>query len=248
MYIGGLPERAGARDIEKLFEKYGRVKGINVKSGFAFIEYEDGRDADDAVYDLDGKPFMGERVMVQIARGTPHGRDRERWGGEGRGGRGGHGGHGGHGDRRMSPERGERPPFQATGGQARRASWLEKYGPPERTDYRIVVENLSTRVSWQDLKDYMRQAGEVTYADAHNETRGEGIVEFASRKDMEKALDMLDGCEFNGKNITLIREKHRRSGSGKERKRSLSRSPRRSRSPDVKGSERSRSRSREPVV
>ena len=36
----------------------------------------------------------------------------------------------------MSPERGERPPFQATGGQARRASWLEKYGPPERTDYR----------------------------------------------------------------------------------------------------------------
>ena len=63
---------------------------------------------------------------------------------------------------------------------------------------------------WQDLKDYMRQAGEVTYADAHNETRGEGIVEFASRKDMEKALDMLDGCEFNGKNITLIREKHRR--------------------------------------
>ena len=61
VYIGGLPERAGARDIEKLFEKYGRVRGINVKSGFAFIEYEDGRDADDAVYDLDGKPFMGER-------------------------------------------------------------------------------------------------------------------------------------------------------------------------------------------
>ena len=61
VYIGGLPERAGARDIEKLFEKYGRVRGINVKSGFAFIEYEDGRDADDAVYDLDGKNFMGER-------------------------------------------------------------------------------------------------------------------------------------------------------------------------------------------
>ena len=61
VYIGGLPERAGPRDIEKLFEKYGRVRGLNLKSGFAFIEYEDGRDADDAVYDLDGKLFMGER-------------------------------------------------------------------------------------------------------------------------------------------------------------------------------------------
>ena len=71
----------------------------------------------------------------------------------------------------------------------------------------------------QDLKDYMRQAGEVTYADAHNEVRGEGIVEFASRKDMEKALDMLDGCEFNGKNITLVREKDRRFRS--QRKESI---------------------------
>ena len=65
----------------------------------------------------------------------------------------------------------------------------------------------------------MRQAGEVTYADAHNEMRGEGIVEFASRKDMEKALDMLDGCEFNGKNITLVREKDRRFRS--QRKESI---------------------------
>ena len=71
VYIGGLPERAGARDIEKLFEKYGRVRGINIKSGFAFIEYEDGRDADDAVYDLDGKPFMGER-WVREESCKPH--------------------------------------------------------------------------------------------------------------------------------------------------------------------------------
>ncbi len=34
----------------------------------------------------------------------------------------------------------------------------------------------------QDLKDYMRQAGEVTYADAHKPRRNEGCVEFASEK------------------------------------------------------------------
>ena len=80
--------------------------------------------------------------------------------------------------------------------------WTEELGTESNRDISISC--------LQDLKDYMRQAGEVTYADAHNEVRGEGIVEFASRKDMEKALDMLDGCEFNGKNITLVREKDRR--------------------------------------
>ena len=36
--------------------------------------------------------------------------------------------------------------------------------------------------SIQDLKDYMRQAGEVTYADAHKPRRNEGCVEFASER------------------------------------------------------------------
>lgn len=30
--------------------------------------------------------------------------------------------------------------------------------------------------SFQDLKDYMRQAGEVTYADAHKQHRNEGYI------------------------------------------------------------------------
>ena len=34
----------------------------------------------------------------------------------------------------------------------------------------------------KDLKDYMRQAGDVTYADAHRTKRNEGTVEFASYK------------------------------------------------------------------
>ena len=30
-----------------------------------------------------------------------------------------------------------------------RPVWLDKYGPPTRTNYRVTVENLSSRVSWQ---------------------------------------------------------------------------------------------------
>ena len=35
------------------------------------------------------------------------------------------------------------------GGDRRRAMWVDKYGPPTRTKYRMIVENLSTKMSWQ---------------------------------------------------------------------------------------------------
>ena len=35
------------------------------------------------------------------------------------------------------------------------------------------MENLSTRTSWQDLKDYMRQAGDIMYTNTHDRRSGE---------------------------------------------------------------------------
>ncbi len=49
----------------------------------------------------------------------------------------------------------------------------------------------------------MRQAGEVTYADAHRQRQSEGCVEFANKEDMRTALNRLDGTEINGKRIKL---------------------------------------------
>ncbi len=98
------------------------------------MEFDDYRDADDACYEMNGRDLMGDRVNVEIARGTPHGRDREKWGT----------GSGGDRGRRGSPRR-------SGGGRGGRDRpvWLDKYGPPTRTDYRVIVENLSSRVSWQ---------------------------------------------------------------------------------------------------
>ncbi|KAI6190013.1 RRM domain-containing protein [Aphelenchoides bicaudatus] len=109
--------------------------------------------------------------------------------------------------------------------------------PPVQTRYRLSVENLSTRCSWQDLKDLMRSAGEVTYADAHKKERNTAVVCFGKHDDLKRAIDKFQGKEINGRKIKLIDET--RSAS---RSRSRSRSPRdRSRSP------RSRSRSRSPI-
>lgn len=45
------------------------------------MEFEDTRDADDAVYELNGKELCGERVLVEHARGPRRDRDRDGYGG-----------------------------------------------------------------------------------------------------------------------------------------------------------------------
>ena len=61
VYVGGLSHRVRERDIEKFFRKYGRLREISMKTGFCFIEFDDYRDADDAVYELNGREIMGDR-------------------------------------------------------------------------------------------------------------------------------------------------------------------------------------------
>ncbi|CAI9558260.1 unnamed protein product [Staurois parvus] len=68
VFIGRLSPHARERDVEKFFKGYGRIREINLKSGFGFVEFEDHRDADDAVYELNGKELCNERVTIEHAR------------------------------------------------------------------------------------------------------------------------------------------------------------------------------------
>lgn len=216
VYVGGLPYGVRERDLERFFNGYGRTKEIFIKRGYAFVEFENSRDADDAVNELDGKKLLGERVRVEPTRGLP--RSNRRY----------------DGDRYESRRRNE------NGSSSR-------YGPAFSTEFRVIVKNLSSRVDWKDLKDHMRQVGEVTYADAHKQRRNEGVVDFASVAEMKKAIEKLDGTELNGRRIQLIADYNggRSRGSGRRSRsssRSLSRSKSRSRS-DQRDRNRSRSRS-----
>ncbi len=62
-------------------------------------------------------------------------------------------------------------------------------GPPRRTELRVRVSNLPLRTSWQDLKDFMRAAGEVGFANMVSDTVG--IVEYSNKDDFEGALRKL---------------------------------------------------------
>ncbi|XP_055637079.1 serine-arginine protein 55 isoform X3 [Toxorhynchites rutilus septentrionalis] len=129
VYVGGLPYGVRERDLERFFKGYGRTRDILIKNGYGFVEFEDYRDADDAVYELNGKELLGERVVVEPARGTARGP----------GGRREH-------DRYDRYDRRGGGRYDKYRSNSRNSS---RYGPPLRTEYRLIVENLSSRVSWQ---------------------------------------------------------------------------------------------------
>ncbi|XP_044964368.1 serine/arginine-rich-splicing factor SR34-like [Hordeum vulgare subsp. vulgare] len=74
IYVGNLPGDIREREVEDLFYKYGRIVEIDLKvpprpPGFAFVEFEDPRDAEDAIQGRDGYNFDGNRLRVELAHG-----------------------------------------------------------------------------------------------------------------------------------------------------------------------------------
>lgn len=93
VYVGGLPNDATTEELEDQFMKYGKLRKVWVARnppGFAFLEFEDARDAEDAVKAMDGAKICGVRARVEMSNGRQRGRG---------GGRGGGGGGGRYDDR-----------------------------------------------------------------------------------------------------------------------------------------------------
>merc|ERR1712212_709449 len=77
VYIGNLgSDPPSTTEVEKEFSYYGKLQSVWIARrppGFAYVEFEDSRDARDACKDLDGRTVFGRRIKVEIS----HGRKRE---------------------------------------------------------------------------------------------------------------------------------------------------------------------------
>ena len=117
---------------------------------YAFIEYEDPRDADAAVARRDGFDFDGHRLRVELSRrqlGAGGGRGGFGGGGGYGGGGYGGGGYGGGGGRPGGPGA-----YGGGPGMMRGPPPPGRMGPPMRTGFRVTVTGLPDSSSWQDLK------------------------------------------------------------------------------------------------
>ena len=110
VYVGNILENVKKEDLEVEFAKYGKLSScwvafnpVNNRSisnannsftlpenefilqpGFAFVEFDDEKDAKDAVSSLNGSDFMGSKIRVEISPNRGRGRG-GRGGGRGRG-------------------------------------------------------------------------------------------------------------------------------------------------------------------
>jgi len=156
--------------------------------GCGIVEFETAEGAQRAVLTLNDTELLGRQIFVR--------EDREEGSGGGyytqQTGGAGAGGGGGGGGR------------FATGGDAQ--------------SRRVYVGNLSWDVAWQDLKDHMRQAGEVVFAEVMSEpdgrSKGCGIVEFATAAEAEEAISTLTDTDLKGRMIFVREDRETTSGGG----------------------------------
>ncbi|KAJ8412206.1 hypothetical protein AAFF_G00144730 [Aldrovandia affinis] len=79
VYVGNLGNNGNKTELERSFGYYGPLRSVWVARnppGFAFVEFEDPRDATDAVRALDGRTLCGCRVQVELSNGEKRTRNR----------------------------------------------------------------------------------------------------------------------------------------------------------------------------
>ncbi|KAJ1535275.1 hypothetical protein HK096_002795 [Nowakowskiella sp. JEL0078] len=80
LFVAGVSSRTRAKDLAREFERYGRLvrcdipapRNFQARPSYAFVEFEDSRDAEDAYDGMQNKLFDGYSLNVQWAKQPPN--------------------------------------------------------------------------------------------------------------------------------------------------------------------------------
>lgn len=131
----------------------------------------------------------------------------------------GRGGGRSRGGKRYSTRGDESTPYARRGGRAGMGGGFNG-GFPAATNgapatagptNRVYVGNLPWQTSWQDLKDHMRKAGNVTRADVFidetGRSKGCGIVEYSTPEEAQNAIKTLNDTKLDEtERLIFVRE------------------------------------------
>jgi len=76
LFVGSLPYSTTNPQLEEIFSKFGKVVSCEIiadrfsgqSKGFAFVEMENDKEADEAISKLNGTELEGRKIIVNIAR------------------------------------------------------------------------------------------------------------------------------------------------------------------------------------
>ncbi|GKV22169.1 hypothetical protein SLEP1_g32054 [Rubroshorea leprosula] len=232
IYVGNLPGDIREREVEDLFYKYGAIAHIDLKipprpPGYAFVEFEEARDAEDAIRGRDGYDFDGHRLRVELAHGgrRPSSSDRHSSYSSGRG----------RGPSRRSEYR------VLVTGLPSSASWQDLKDHMRRAGdvcfSQVFRDGRGTTgivdyTNYEDMKYAIKKLDDSEFRNSYSSAYVR-VREYDSKRDSSKSPS-------RGRSLSKSRSRSRSRGND----RSPSQSKSRSKSPKTKPSRRSPARSR----
>mmetsp|Transcript_9053 Transcript_9053/g.21622 ORF Transcript_9053/g.21622 Transcript_9053/m.21622 type:complete len:205 (-) Transcript_9053:34-648(-) len=188
IWIGGLPSDTTDGEVERLCEKYGKVIDVHIRTSprdrFAFVQFEDDAQADDAIRALDQTKFNHCTIKVSTANPAgPRGPDRRPM----RGDR----------DRRNGSRPRRRSPSRRRNSRTR--SIRRSRSGSRRKVFRLKVEGMPDDMDGPELKEIASNFGSVSFVSTFRE-RGVNCatIELGTEDDARHVQKELDNRRISG--------------------------------------------------
>mmetsp|Transcript_53076 Transcript_53076/g.123546 ORF Transcript_53076/g.123546 Transcript_53076/m.123546 type:complete len:244 (-) Transcript_53076:84-815(-) len=209
VYVGNLPYELKWQELKDHFKAVGAVESARILTdngtdwgrsrGVGIVQFKTEASAQAAVAELNGSELQGRSIVVDPWTGSS-GKWKQEQKDNGKGKGNGKGKDNG-GCKGLSLGKGGK----GKGGGGFGGRVHEVHG-----ENLVYVGNLPYEVKWQDLKDHMKQAGNVEFCNVLTEdgtefgrSKGVGCVRFSTEAEVQNAIAMLNESELMGRNLLV---------------------------------------------